>query len=243
MTTMVGHLSNEELEARYEAAADAVARSHFHALWLLSCGYEVEEVGAILSFSIGQAPLHGDIVCAPTYLCVYIPATNYHGTDSFTYVASDGLLSSTPAEVNVTVRPVNDAPASAPQTVTFTNQGPAPVTILGVAAGGNDPNQAAPFSACGDPQSLFPTCDFVTKNQAGAVNNCTPPSTLQDSCSGQAIAPGGSCKVDFVYCPGIVTGAFPTKEFMQIMTDELDPLGQPTADSTRVPVQLDGQAN
>ena len=46
MTTMVGHLSNEELEARYEAAADPVAKSHFHALWLLSCGYEVEEVGA-----------------------------------------------------------------------------------------------------------------------------------------------------------------------------------------------------
>jgi hypothetical protein len=51
MTTMVGHLSNEELEARYEAAADLVAKSHFHALWLLSCGYEVEEVGEILSFS------------------------------------------------------------------------------------------------------------------------------------------------------------------------------------------------
>jgi transposase len=48
---MVGHLSNEELEARYEAAADAVAKSHFHALWLLSCGYEVEEVAEILSFS------------------------------------------------------------------------------------------------------------------------------------------------------------------------------------------------
>ena len=51
MTTIVGHLSNNELEARYEAAADAVAKSHFHALWLLSCGYEVEEVAEILSFS------------------------------------------------------------------------------------------------------------------------------------------------------------------------------------------------
>ena len=48
MTTIVGHLSNNELEARYEAAADPVAKSHFHALWLLSCGYEVEEVAEIL---------------------------------------------------------------------------------------------------------------------------------------------------------------------------------------------------
>jgi hypothetical protein len=44
MTTIVGHLSSDELEARYEGAADPVAKSHFHALWLLSCGYEIEEV-------------------------------------------------------------------------------------------------------------------------------------------------------------------------------------------------------
>jgi hypothetical protein len=52
MTTIVGHLSSDELEARYEAAADPVAKSHFHGLWLLSCGYEVEEVAEILSFSL-----------------------------------------------------------------------------------------------------------------------------------------------------------------------------------------------
>src|SRR6516164_6501431 len=51
MTTMVRHLSNSELEARYETAADPVAKSHFHTLWLLSCGYEAEEVAEILSFS------------------------------------------------------------------------------------------------------------------------------------------------------------------------------------------------
>jgi len=51
MTTIVGHLSSDELEARYEGAADPVAKSHFHALWLLSCGYEIEEVAEILSFS------------------------------------------------------------------------------------------------------------------------------------------------------------------------------------------------
>ena len=43
--------SSDELEARYEGAADPVAKSHFHALWLLSCGYEIEEVADILSFS------------------------------------------------------------------------------------------------------------------------------------------------------------------------------------------------
>ena len=51
MTTIVGHLISKELEARYKAAADPVAKSHFHTLWLLSCGYEIEEVADILSFS------------------------------------------------------------------------------------------------------------------------------------------------------------------------------------------------
>lgn len=49
MTTVKAHLSSSELEARYERAA--VAKSHFHALWLLSSGYEVEEVAELLSFS------------------------------------------------------------------------------------------------------------------------------------------------------------------------------------------------
>lgn len=51
MTTIKAHLSSVALEARYEAAVDPVAKSHFHALWLLSSGYEVDEVAELLSFS------------------------------------------------------------------------------------------------------------------------------------------------------------------------------------------------
>ena len=51
MTTIKAQLRSFELEARYEAAADPIAKSHFHALWLLSSGYEVEEVAELLSFS------------------------------------------------------------------------------------------------------------------------------------------------------------------------------------------------
>jgi hypothetical protein len=50
MTTINAGLSRSELEARYEAAAIR-SPSHFHAVWLLSCGYEVDEVAEILSFS------------------------------------------------------------------------------------------------------------------------------------------------------------------------------------------------
>jgi transposase len=51
MATIKPHLSIRELEARYEAAADPIAKSHFHALWLLASGYQVSEVAKLLSFS------------------------------------------------------------------------------------------------------------------------------------------------------------------------------------------------
>ena len=51
MTTIKPHLGSVELEGRYETAVEPIAKSHFHALWLLSLGYDVDEVAEILSFS------------------------------------------------------------------------------------------------------------------------------------------------------------------------------------------------
>jgi transposase len=51
MVEIAPHLSSAELEARYETAGEPVAKSHFHALWLLSSGYEKDEVAEVLSFS------------------------------------------------------------------------------------------------------------------------------------------------------------------------------------------------
>lgn len=51
MTTIRAHLSSAELEAGYEAAANPVAKRHFHALWLLSSGYQSDQVAQLLSLS------------------------------------------------------------------------------------------------------------------------------------------------------------------------------------------------
>lgn len=51
MTTIKPHLSAAELERGYETATEPIAKSHFHALWLLSRGYDIEETAEILSFS------------------------------------------------------------------------------------------------------------------------------------------------------------------------------------------------
>lgn len=51
MATIPAHLSMSEIDAGRRAAADPVAKSHFHALWLWSSGYEVEEVAELMLFS------------------------------------------------------------------------------------------------------------------------------------------------------------------------------------------------
>jgi len=51
MTVIKPHLSSAELEQRYKTATEPIAKSHFHALWLLSQGYDIDETAEILSFS------------------------------------------------------------------------------------------------------------------------------------------------------------------------------------------------
>jgi RHS repeat-associated protein len=67
--------------------------------------------GDVLTFTVTGQPTHGSLSTSGTHR-VYTPAPNYHGPDSFTYVASDGALSSAAAIVSITVTPLNDAPAA-----------------------------------------------------------------------------------------------------------------------------------
>ena len=51
------HLTDDELQKRYRAAADPVERSHWHFLWLLASGMTATAVAAITGYSaywIGQ---------------------------------------------------------------------------------------------------------------------------------------------------------------------------------------------
>ncbi|MCY4637322.1 MAG: tandem-95 repeat protein [Acidobacteria bacterium] len=58
-----------------------------------------------------SAGAHGSTAIGPRGV-VYTPEANYHGTDRFTYVASDGGGETAEAAVQVTVAPVNDAPVA-----------------------------------------------------------------------------------------------------------------------------------
>src|SRR5207249_10690744 len=57
----------------------------------------------------------------------YTPSANYHGPDSFSYRANDGLTNSGVGTVSLTVTPLNDAPVAVNDTVSTSED--TPVTI------------------------------------------------------------------------------------------------------------------
>lgn len=86
--------------------------------------------GDPLSVVVQAQPTHGTLSGTPPML-TYTPALNYAGPDSFTFTASDGLATSSPATVTLTVTPVNDAPTAQPQTVSTAEDTALPVTLVG----------------------------------------------------------------------------------------------------------------
>ena len=66
--------------------------------------------GDTLSYIVLTQPLHGSVTVLNA-VATYTPATNWSGTDSFTYVAHDAILFSSLATVDLTVNAVNDAPS------------------------------------------------------------------------------------------------------------------------------------
>jgi VCBS repeat-containing protein len=66
-----------------------------------------------LGSHVVDQPAHGAVVVNADGTFSYTPATDYFGTDTFTYRLSDGPLGSNLATVSLTITPVNDAPVVA----------------------------------------------------------------------------------------------------------------------------------
>jgi hypothetical protein len=64
-----------------------------------------------LSYTIVTPPAHGTLSGTPPFV-TYLPATNFFGTDSFTFKVSDGVDESAPTNVTIQVLPVNDVPVA-----------------------------------------------------------------------------------------------------------------------------------
>jgi len=86
--------------------------------------------GDTLTYGVVTGPTHGTLSGTAPNL-TYTPATNYDGSDSFTFEASDRLVDSSPATVTITINPINDAPEA-----TNDSYGAAKDTPLTIAAPG-----------------------------------------------------------------------------------------------------------
>ncbi len=73
--------------------------------------------GDALAYAIATSPAHGTLSIAGS-AATYTPATDYSGSDSFTFTAGDAATQSPAATVSITVTPANDAPVAESTTVT-----------------------------------------------------------------------------------------------------------------------------
>jgi len=91
-------------------------------------GSDVE--GDSLAYSVVTSPSHGTLTGSGANR-IYQPATNFFGTDSFTFKINDGQADSTPGTISLTITPVNDAPVANSQSVTSYVGRPLTITLTG----------------------------------------------------------------------------------------------------------------
>ena len=103
------------------------------------------DIDSTMTAVLVTGPSHGTLSLNADGSFTYTPAANYYGADAFTYTANDGILDSNVATVDITIRPINDAPVAG-------NDGYATAedTLLSQAAPGvlaNDADVDSPLTA------------------------------------------------------------------------------------------------
>ena len=88
--------------------------------------------GDTLTFEVVQPPTHGSFLGG-----TYTPAANFHGTDTFTFRADDGVLLSALATATITVTPVNDAPTASDVSAATDEDAPVAVALAGADVDGD----------------------------------------------------------------------------------------------------------
>ena len=89
--------------------------------------------GDELSFTLTSSPTSGAYVNG-----TYIPGSNFNGSDSFTFTASDGEFTSNEATVSITVNSVNDTPLAAGDSYSVDEDGYLEVEAPGITANDSD---------------------------------------------------------------------------------------------------------
>jgi len=88
----------------------------------------------VLTAILVSGPANGSLTLNADGSFVYMPDLNWHGTDTFTYKANDGMADSNVATVTITVTPVNDAPVAVDDHYTVAEKDTLTVAAPGVLA-------------------------------------------------------------------------------------------------------------
>ncbi|MEJ0089785.1 MAG: M36 family metallopeptidase [Limisphaerales bacterium] len=89
-----------------------------------------DQQGRTQVFTLLTPPAHGTLSGAPPNV-TYKPATNYFGSDTFTFKVNNGILDSPPATISLNVTRVYYPPTAFSQTVTNYQNTALPVTLTG----------------------------------------------------------------------------------------------------------------
>jgi len=98
---------------------------------------------AALTAVLVSNPSHGTVTFDLDGSFVYTPDVNFNGSDSFTYVAKDGLLNSAEATVSIIVSAVNDAPLAENDSYSTNEDEQLTVAAKGVVGNDSDVEDAA----------------------------------------------------------------------------------------------------
>lgn len=128
------------------AAAQVVNLDEDGSVAITLTGGDVD--GDPLTFQIRNTPFNGTLSAVTGATVTYTPRANYNGSDTFTFVASDGKLSSQTATVTIHIAAVNDPPIALPQTVTLNEDASAAIRL-----NGSDPDgEPVTFAVAASPQ-------------------------------------------------------------------------------------------
>jgi len=95
--------------------------------------------GDSLTFEVAVPPSNGSVTVSPvTGALAYTPSLNFNGIDQFQVTATDNIDVSTPAVVDVLVRPINDPPIPDEVQLTTIGGATAEVTLSAVDPEGDD---------------------------------------------------------------------------------------------------------
>lgn len=158
------------------ASAQSVTTAEDTAKAITLAGTDAD--GDALTYVIVTQPAHGSLSGSGPNI-TYTPATNYFGSDSFTFRVNDGKTNSLPATVSLSISPVNDAPTlNAIANVTVNEgSGATAVALSGISAGPNE-SQMLSVTATSSNPTLVPTATVVYSSPAATGTlNFTPAAT------------------------------------------------------------------